>query len=630
MIANDKVEKKSPESESRVETSEAVSSEIKEGTKDLVKADKTAMESQKDTENRPANPTTNTFGRPEIVGDDGKAVVHGHRGKLVGRGTSSDAVEDRSPSGAVNDSWQAQAKRLGIPDVISKASFNPVTDGRPASEARTDIATSPLIARSDAAAIVPGKADSTPRPEAHPDAGMPIGKVSKEVPGPAAIGAEWDEAAKSGKFGNVNASLMRAIADAHRKGGPEAVEQLNDALIDGVKTKDGLPIFVQEGDKVTVHHVKQVPEEKQDVYKQLTPDERKKLGIVDVPGQGLMQEVSPPLTVYLPHKPGTPDAPTKSEKPGDAASAKKPEVPKTGSAVLLDSKSSPEEKLKAALDMAHKGQTDFTGPDGKKYHISTENYKSREGVEIFGTDENGKERPLLRGLVDKADGKVSRQQQNGKEVDYVGDYAKKHMKDNPIIKHDETPKKSEAKDSPKPPEAKDPAGGLDPEKILAQIPEEVKEIARRIRDIAVGSAEPVHQVEPGNEQPTWRKEQPPVVHQVEPGNEQPTWRKDQTPVGHQVEAGHKLVARGSQAEADKEGGQKFEQWLRGDDLSKEDIAKIGADLDKCRREGGDLKKKVAEMNRELDAQGYSQTIELGLVARHTGKIGFKLIKKQEK
>ena len=635
----DAVEKKSPEAESGREISEAVTEAVLDGAGALIQAAKKAMEQQMDTENRPANAATRELGgRPEIYdGKDGKTHVHGHNGKPDAKaGLDSVLQKEERPSGP-NSVGHVEGRTAGsgidvgagistsVP-AEGRSSYRPVSEGRPAVEARPAAEARPGAELIPVSETSPGMGAET-----RLDAGfVATGKVPNEVPTPAAIGGEWDEAAKSGDFGKVNASMMRAIADAHRKGGAEGVEDLNNKiLVDGVKTKDGLPIFVQDGDKVTVHHVKQIDEAKKEVYQQLSDSERKKLGIVDVPGQGLMQEVAPPLTVHLPHKrEGSPEAkPVETERPnpGDGTTARPADVePKTGSEILLDSKSSHEDKLKAALDMAHKGQTEFKGPDGKKYHISTENYKNREGVEIFGDDENGKRHPLLRGLVNN-DGSVSHQKdKNGNDVDFVGDYAKKNMKDNAILQHDVVDKKSEPSKTEEP--KKDSGGLITPEqqKILDDL---ILKAGRfmdglKLPEIDPGFrlpdefpvTEPLNIVEPGDAEPVWRKDPfaggitevdpgfrlpdelpiPKPVNTVEPGDAEPVWRRD-TP----------------DAPPDR-GDKNFKDWLRGDD----DVSVITNILEKC-PSAGDIEQTVKAINAAYKAEGSPLSIKLGAVKGNT-------------
>ncbi|HEY9683326.1 MAG TPA: hypothetical protein V6C86_17235 [Oculatellaceae cyanobacterium] len=93
---------------------------------------------------------------------------------------------------------------------------------------------------------------------------------------------------------------------------------------------------------------------------------------------------------------------------------------------MLDSNTSPEDKIKLASKMYEHGQRSFTDKDGHKYDINETNAGGRKVVGVFTNDQNGHSQNALRGVVEK-DGSVSQQQDNtGKKVDYENDWSKKN------------------------------------------------------------------------------------------------------------------------------------------------------------------------------------------------------------
>ncbi|MGD9682500.1 MAG: hypothetical protein AB7W16_15040 [Candidatus Obscuribacterales bacterium] len=143
--------------------------------------------------------------------------------------------------------------------------------------------------------------------------------------------------------------------------------------------------------------------------------------------------------------PGEPVSDVQNEKEGEP---KAPEQEKTPQEKLFDPSVSPEDKLKAAQELAKQGATEVTGPDGKKYQISTQKVGNRDLVSIFGADDAGKSHPMLRGIVNQ-DGTVSKQRDSkGNEVDYQGTWAQKHAQDNPMVKYEPKPETEEHPDQP--------------------------------------------------------------------------------------------------------------------------------------------------------------------------------------
>ncbi|WP_421020749.1 hypothetical protein, partial [Klebsiella pneumoniae] len=86
---------------------------------------------------------------------------------------------------------------------------------------------------------------------------------------------------------------------------------------------------------------------------------------------------------------------------------------------IFDPKLTPEQKLQEADRMFQRGEKQFIGPDGKKYEISESTVGGRKLISIHTADENGRSRPVMRGIIEK-DGSVSQQQDaRGKKVDYL-------------------------------------------------------------------------------------------------------------------------------------------------------------------------------------------------------------------
>lgn len=142
---------------------------------------------------------------------------------------------------------------------------------------------------------------------------------------------------------------------------------------------------------------------------------------------------------------GEPVSDVQNEREGQPAA---PEQERTPQERLFDPSVSPEDKLKAAQELAKQGTTEVTGPDGKKYQISTQRIGNRDLVSIFGTDDAGKSHPMLRGIVNQ-DGTVSKQRDSrGNEVDYQGTWAKKNVPDNPMVKHEPRPEPEERPEQP--------------------------------------------------------------------------------------------------------------------------------------------------------------------------------------
>lgn len=143
--------------------------------------------------------------------------------------------------------------------------------------------------------------------------------------------------------------------------------------------------------------------------------------------------------------PGEPVSDVHDEREGEPAA---PEQEKTPQEKLFDPSVSPEDKLKAAQELAKQGTTEVTGPDGKKYQISTQKAGNRDLVSIFGTDDAGKSHPMLRGIVNQ-DGTVSKQRDSkGNEVDYQGTWAQKNAPDNPMVKYEPKPETEENPEHP--------------------------------------------------------------------------------------------------------------------------------------------------------------------------------------
>lgn len=140
-----------------------------------------------------------------------------------------------------------------------------------------------------------------------------------------------------------------------------------------------------------------------------------------------------------------------TEKPAaEKQAAEKPAAAeRQASEILKDPKSSAEDKLRAARDMAKNGETKFKGDDGREYRISTQKYGNREGVVVSTTDAKNGFMPVLRGLVGQ-DGTVSHQKDSrGREVDYAGNKASKELKNDAVLS---TSKKADA-DTPVKPDA---------------------------------------------------------------------------------------------------------------------------------------------------------------------------------
>ena len=125
---------------------------------------------------------------------------------------------------------------------------------------------------------------------------------------------------------------------------------------------------------------------------------------------------------------------------------------------LFDPKLTIEDRIKTARDMAHNGQTRFNGPDKHLYEITTKKYGERESVVVQMDDGHGRSRPILRGVFEK-DGTLNKQRDpHHKEVDFSGDWAKKHNSDN-VLLHHEQPKSDKPNEPDKPKPA--PAGELE-------------------------------------------------------------------------------------------------------------------------------------------------------------------------
>ncbi len=102
--------------------------------------------------------------------------------------------------------------------------------------------------------------------------------------------------------------------------------------------------------------------------------------------------------------------------------------------IVNDPKASAEDKLRAAKNMADSGENGFTGSDGRKYKIHTQNYGDRTATVVSTSDDRGRFMPVLRGLVDQ-EGNVSRQKyQNGQNASFTGDRAAKVLKNSPVLK----------------------------------------------------------------------------------------------------------------------------------------------------------------------------------------------------
>ncbi len=122
-----------------------------------------------------------------------------------------------------------------------------------------------------------------------------------------------------------------------------------------------------------------------------------------------------------------------TEKPAEQSTEKPAAAERQPSEILKDPKSSAEDKLRAARDMAKNGETKFKGDDGREYRISSQKYGDREGVVVSTTDSKNGFMPVLRGLVGQ-DGKVSHQRDSrGKEVDFTGTKASKELKNDAVL-----------------------------------------------------------------------------------------------------------------------------------------------------------------------------------------------------
>lgn len=100
---------------------------------------------------------------------------------------------------------------------------------------------------------------------------------------------------------------------------------------------------------------------------------------------------------------------------------------------LTNPESSQEDKLRAAEEMSKLGQSNFVGPDGRRYDISVAEVNGRTVVSVHTNDAQGNSHPVLRGIVEK-DGTVTKQiDASGKPVAIEGDWASKNLKDSPLI-----------------------------------------------------------------------------------------------------------------------------------------------------------------------------------------------------
>lgn len=172
------------------------------------------------------------------------------------------------------------------------------------------------------------------------------------------------------------------------------------------------------------------------------------------------QNAEKPVTDQLAQKPvvdATAEKPAgqTTEKPAEQSTEKPAAAERQPSEILKDPKSSAEDKLRAARDMAKNGETKFKGDDGREYRISTQKYGNREGVVVSTTDSKNGFMPVLRGLVGQ-DGKVSHQRDSrGKEVDFTGTKASKELKNDAVLttgkKADgDAPVKPETENKPEP------------------------------------------------------------------------------------------------------------------------------------------------------------------------------------
>lgn len=144
------------------------------------------------------------------------------------------------------------------------------------------------------------------------------------------IGQRFDKAVASNNFAAVTGELKGAALEAYKQGGMQAVQDLQHQLNGHIKTDHTGVYFKQNGDKLEVHNLQQLPKEEQKKYTGMTGETLEKAlakdNLIKVPGFGICRELSPAASVDLPHatpeqlKKGT-DAIVASIKAGDKDAA---------------------------------------------------------------------------------------------------------------------------------------------------------------------------------------------------------------------------------------------------------------------------------------------------------------------
>lgn len=124
---------------------------------------------------------------------------------------------------------------------------------------------------------------------------------SNKIKTPSEIGKSCVLAYQTGDFSIANNEIKAAVISAHQEGGTKAIDEFYKQLNDATSASPGSgPLFIKNGNRMEIHHVKQLSEQNNRSCQQMSAEERARLGIFYQEGAGWLQNLTPPLSFDLP------------------------------------------------------------------------------------------------------------------------------------------------------------------------------------------------------------------------------------------------------------------------------------------------------------------------------------------